>query len=195
MGCRCRAVGFTEGMPASDQRHGLFVVHPHIAKGSANGGGGRKWFAAVIRPFRVNVDKAHLGRAQRRFCQRFRVSVSQPGFFIAPVHIQIRFPDIFTPGAETEGTEAGVFQRHVTRQNKQVGPGNFLAIFLLNRPQQTTRLIQADVIRPGVKRRKTLLTTTRAATTINRTVGASAMPGHTNKQTDIAAPVGGPPRL
>ncbi|MNL49669.1 hypothetical protein D3C87_1726240 [compost metagenome] len=58
----------------------------------------------------------------------------QPGFFVTPVDIQIRFPDIFTPGTKTKGTETGVFQRHVARQDKQVSPGNFLAVFLFNWP-------------------------------------------------------------
>ncbi len=132
MGCRCRAAWVLPGMPASDQRHGLFVVHPHIAKGSANGGGGRKWFAAVIRPFRVNVDKAHLGRAQRATALPTlpRGVGELTGLFIAhTVHIRSG-SQTSSPGTKTEGTEARNFQRHVTRQNKQVGGEIFCAYFL-----------------------------------------------------------------
>ena len=146
-------------MTTRNQRHGFFVIHAHVAEGRADSCCCRKWFAAVIRAFRVNVNQAHLGCTQRCFRQRFRMTVSQPGFFITPVNIQIRFPD--------EGTEAGVFQRHVTREDKQVGPGDFLAIFLFDWPQQATRFIEAYVIRPGVQRCKTLLTTTRAAATVD----------------------------
>ncbi|CCK15877.1 hypothetical protein BN136_1887 [Cronobacter universalis NCTC 9529] len=143
-------VGFAERMAACDQRHGLFIVHAHVAEGRANGGRGGGRIAAVVRSFRVNVDKAHFGRAERRLRQRFRVAMLKPVLLIAPVHVHIRLPDVFTPGAETKGAEPGVFQRHVAGKDKQVGPGDFLAIFLFHRPQQATRFIKAYVIRPGV---------------------------------------------
>ena len=160
-------MSFTQRMTTRNQRHGFFVVHAHVAEGRADSCCRRKRFAAVIRAFRVNVNQAHLGCAQRRFRQCFRMTVGQPGFFITPVNIQIRFPDVFTTGTKTEGTEAGVFQRHVTREDKQVGPGDFLTIFLFDWPQQATRFIEAYVIRPGVQRCKTLLTTTRATASID----------------------------
>ena len=145
-----RTVGFTQRMTTGNQGNGLFIVHAHIAKGGADRRRRRQRFTAMLRPFGVNVDKPHLGGTQRRFCQRFRVTVGEPGFLVAPVHIKIRFPDILTSGTKTEGTEAGILQRHVTGENIQIGPGDFLTVFLLDWPQQTTRLIQTDVIRPGV---------------------------------------------
>ncbi len=58
--------GFYRGYAASDQRHGFFVVHPHIAK-VARMAAAAKVFRRCVRPSGVNVDEAHLGRAQRRF--------------------------------------------------------------------------------------------------------------------------------
>ena len=149
----------------------------------------------MVRSFRVHIDKAHFGCAQRRFGQFFRVTVSQPGFFITPVYVEIRFPDIFTTSTKAEGAEAGVFQRHVTREDKQVGPGNFLAIFLLDWPQQTTRFIKAYVVRPGVQWCKTLLSATRATASIDGAIGPCTVPCHADKQSSIGSPVSGPPRL
>ena len=178
---RCCTVGFAQRMTAANQRHGFFVVHAHVTEGRANRRCRRKRFAAMVRPFRVYIDKTHFGRAQRRFRQLFRMTVGQPGFFITPVYVEIRFPDIFTTGTKAEGTEAGVFQRHVARKDKQVGPGNFLTIFLLDWPQQTTRFIQADVVRPGVQWCKTLLSATRATASIDGTIGPCTVPCHADK--------------
>ena len=189
------AVRFTERMSARNQRDGLFVIHAHVAKGSADRRRRRQRFTAGVWPFRVHINQAHFGGRKRALRQRFRVTVGQPGFFIAPVHVQIRFPDVFTPGTETKGAEAGVLQRHVTREDKEVSPGDFLSVFLLNWPQQAASLIQADVIRPGVQRCKALLTASGAAATVNGAIGTRTVPGHTDKQARIAAPVGRPPRL
>ena len=193
-GYRC-AVRFTEGMAAGDQRDDLFIVHGHVAEGGTNGSGSGERVAAGVRAFRVNVDQTHFGGTQRLLRQAFRVTMFEPGFFMAPVNVQIRFPDIFTTGAEAEGAETGVFQRDVTGQHIEVSPGDFLAVFLFYRPQQATGFIEADVIRPGVQRRKALLSTACATATVNGTIGACTVPGHTNKQPDVAAPVCRPPLL
>ena len=188
-------MGFAQRMTAANQRHGFFVVHPHVAEGGTNRCRRGKRVAAMIRPLRVHIDKSHLGRTQRGFCQFFRVAVRQPGFFVAPVHIQIRFPYVFTTSTKAKGTEAGVFQRHVTREDKQVGPGNFLAILLLNRPQQTAGFIQTHVVRPGVQWCKTLLSATCATASIYGAIGPCAVPCHADKQTGIRPPISRPPRL
>ncbi len=146
---RC-PVGFAERMAACDQRHGLFIVHAHVTERCANGGRGGGRVATVVRPFRVDVDKAHFSRAKRRLRQRFRVAMLKPVLLIAPVDVHIRLPDVFTPGPETKSAEPGIFQRHVAGEDKQVSPGDFLAIFLFHRPQQATRFIEAYVIRPRV---------------------------------------------
>ncbi|SLO56572.1 Uncharacterised protein [Klebsiella pneumoniae] len=191
----CGAVGFAQRMAAGDQRDDLFIVHRHIAEGGANGRRGGQRLAAGVRTFRVDINQTHFGGADGLFRQAFRMTVGQPLFLIAPVDVEIRFPDVFATGAKAKGAEAGVFQSDVTRQHVKVGPGDFLAIFLFHRPQQTAGLIEADVVRPGVQGGKALLSTTCAAATVNGAVGAGAVPGHTNKQANIATPVCRPPLL
>ena len=158
MGGRSSAMRFTERMTTGDERDDFLVVHPHIAESGTDGRSGRSRITAVIRTFRVHVNQPHFRCAQRRFCQFFRMAVFKPGSFVTPVHVQIRFPDVFATGTKTKGAEARIFQRDVTRQDVEICPGNFLTIFLLHRPQQAARFIEADVIRPGVERREALLT-------------------------------------
>ncbi len=189
------AVGFAQRMAAGDQRDDLFIIHRHIAEGRANCGGRGERVAAGIRTFRVDVNQPHFGGADRLLIQAFRMTMGQPFGFITPVNVQIRFPYVFTTGPEAKGAETGVFQRHVARQHIEIGPGDFLAVFLLNRPQQATGFVEADVIRPGVERGETLLPAACAAAPVNGTIGTGAVPCHTNKQPDIAAPVRRPPLL
>jgi hypothetical protein len=45
---------------------------------------------------------------------------------------------------------------HVAGEDHQVGPGDLVAVFLLDRPQQAARLVEVAVVRPAVERRKAL---------------------------------------
>src|SRR6202035_2790425 len=76
-----------------------------------------------------------------------------------------------------------------------VGPGNFAAILLLDRPQQAARLVEIRVVRPAVERREALLTGAGAAATVGDAVGPGAMPRHADEQSAIVTEVGGPPLL
>src|SRR5690606_31746253 len=93
--------------------------------------------------------------------RRFRVG--EPSFFSAPVHMVLRLPGIGTAAAETEHRTAHRLDGHVARQNEQIGPRELRAVLLLNRPEQTARLVEIAVIRPRVQRRETLLATAAAA--------------------------------
>src|SRR5262249_5000843 len=60
-----RAVRLAEGVPTGNERDGLLVVHRHAKERLADvlGCGDRSGLA--IRSFRVDVDEAHLHRAER----------------------------------------------------------------------------------------------------------------------------------
>ena len=49
-----------EGVPAGDERDGLFVVHGHACEGLSNVTAGGDRIRVAVRPFRVHVDQAHL---------------------------------------------------------------------------------------------------------------------------------------
>ena len=60
MGRRAGAVGFAEGVTAGDERHRLFVVHRHARENLTDILGRRDRIRVAVRPFRVDVDQAHL---------------------------------------------------------------------------------------------------------------------------------------
>jgi hypothetical protein len=75
----------------------------------------------------------------------------------APVNVFFGFPDVFTATGKTKGLEAHGFQRHVARQDDQVGPRELAAVFLLDGPQQAAGLVQVAVVGPAVQRGKALV--------------------------------------
>jgi hypothetical protein len=121
--------------------------------------------------------------------------VGLPGGLRTPVHVLIGLPGIFAAGGETEGAETHGLQRHVAGEDQQIGPGNLLPVFLLDRPQQAARLVDVHVVRPTVERRETLLAATAAATAIAQAVGAGGVPRHADELRTVMAKVGRPPVL
>ncbi len=65
MGGRAGAVGLAEGVAASDERHGFFVVEGYARKGFADVPGRRDGIGIAVRTFGVHVDQAHLHGGQR----------------------------------------------------------------------------------------------------------------------------------
>ena len=120
---------------------------------------------------------------------------AQPGGFRAPVDILIRLPGVLAPAGKTEGLEAHRFEGDIAGKDHQVGPGKLAAVLLLDRPEEATGLIEADVVRPTIERCESLLAPTTAATAVAGAVGAGAVPGHANEQRPVVAEVGGPPLL
>src|SRR5262249_31337982 len=107
--------------------------------------------------------------------------------------VLVRLPHVLAAAAEPEGLEAHRLQRDVAGEDDQVGPGDLPAVLLLDRPEQTTRLVQADVVRPAVDRREALLTPAAAATTVPDAVRAGAMPRHADEQATVVTEVRRPP--
>ena len=123
------AMALAEGMAAGDQGDGLLVVHRHAAEGGTDVLGGGHVIAAGVRAFRVDVDKAHVGRAERWLQIAVAAEahvVFQPGELVTPVHVLVRLPDVRTAAAEAEGPEAHRLQRDVAGENDEVGPGDCL---------------------------------------------------------------------
>src|ERR1051326_301476 len=120
---------------------------------------------------------------------------TQPDRFGAPINVLIRFPGILATATKAEGLEAHGFQRDVAGENHQVGPGNLSSVLLLDRPKQPARLVQADIVRPTVERRETLLAPATTTAAIKRAVGAGAVPGHANEQWTVMPEIRRPPRL
>ena len=214
-------MGFAEGMAARNQGDGFFVIHRHAGKGLADVARRSDRIGIAVRTFWVDVNQAHLHRGQR-ILQVAPVHVpirrlvgheyrallvdalgtvgvafvaSQPLGLAAPVDVLFRLPDVLTPAAKTEGLESHRFQRDVAREDHQVGPGDFPAVLLLDRPEQAPRLVQADIVRPTVERGEALLAPAAATAAVAGAVGAGAVPRHADKQRPVVAKVRRPPVL
>ena len=120
---------------------------------------------------------------------------TQPLVLGAPIDVLIRLPDVLATAAETEGLESHRFQGDVAGEDHQVGPGNLPAVLLLDRPEQATRLVQADVVGPTVERREALLAPATAAAAVADAVGAGAVPRHADEQRSVVTEVRRPPVL
>ena len=103
--------------------------------------------------------------------------------------------NVLAPAAEAERLEAHRLEGDVAGENHQIGPGKFPAVFLLDRPQQPARLVEARVVRPAVDRREALLPGSGAAAAVADAVGAGEVPRHPNEQPAVVAKVGRPPIL
>ena len=191
------AVAFAEGVPAGDEGDGFLVVHRHAAEGLADIAARGDGVGIAVRPFRVDVDEAHLHRAERvlKLAVAGVAVVAEPGGFGAPVNVRLGFPDVGPAAGEAEGLKAHRLQRAVARQNHQVGPGNPLAVFALDRPQQHPRLVEVAVVRPTVDRGEALVAGAAAAAAVGDAVGSGAVPGHADEQRAVVAVVRGPPVL
>ena len=104
-------------------------------------------------------------------------------------------PDILPAKGKTEGLQPHGFIGDGARVGNQVRPAELVAVFLLDRPKQTARLVQVDVIWPGVDGCKSLVTGTGATAAIRDPIGTRRMPGHADHQTAVVTPVRWPPFL
>ena len=194
---RARAVGLAERVTAGDQGDGLLVVHGHPAERLADVAGRGERVRAAVRALRVDVDEAHLDRAEGLL--ELPVAgvalVVEPGGLGTPVDVLVRLPDVRAAAAEAEGLEAHGLQGDVAGEDNEVGPRELLAVLLLDRPQQPAGLVQADVVRPAVERREALLAGPRAAAAVADAVGARAVPRHPDHERAVVAEVRRPPVL
>ena len=189
-------MGFAEGVAAGNERDGLLVVHRHAVERFPDVLGRRDRIRLAVRPFRIDVDQPHLDGGKRILQLAFAAVafIPQPRPLGTPVEL-FGLPDIGATAAETERLEAHRLQRDVSRENHKIGPGDFPAVFLLDRPQQPARLVEVGVVRPAIERRKALLTRAGAAAAIGDAVGARAVPGHADHQAAIVTEIGRPPFL
>ena len=150
----------------------------------------------AVRPFRIDVDQAHLHRAERvgQLALTAVALVAQPRPFRTPVEL-LGLPHVGAAAGEAERLEAHRLERDVAGQDHQVGPGDLPAVLLLDRPQQPARLVEVRVVGPAVERREALLAGAGAAAAVGDAVGARAVPRHADHQPAIVAEVGRPPVL
>ena len=190
------AVGLAEGVPAGDQRERLLVVHRHPLEGLADERRGRTRVRIAHRTLGVDVDQSHLGGAHLvcHLALADVASLAQPRVLGSPDDL-LGLPDVLAAEREAEGLEAHGLQRDVAREDEEVGPGELLAVLLLDRPQQPACLVEVGVVGPAVERCEPLATVPGASAAVMDTIGAGGMPAHPDHQAAVVAEVGRPPVL
>src|SRR5690242_14093866 len=81
------AVSFAEGMSAGDKSDGFLVIHRHACECLANVVSSSDWIGLTVRTFGIDIDKAHLHRAERFLKLTFAAVafVAKPCSFRTPV--------------------------------------------------------------------------------------------------------------
>ena len=192
-----RPVALAEGMAAGDQGHRLLVVHRHPGERFPDVLGRGQRVRLPVGTLGVDVDKAHLHGGQRvvELAVASVPLVAKPLALRAPVDVVLRFPDIRAAATKAERLETHRLKPHVAREDHQVGPGDAVAILLLDRPEQPTSLVEVGVVGPTVEGCKPLRAVARTAAAVGHAVGAGAVPGHADEERAVMAVVGRPPVL
>src|SRR5262249_52097484 len=115
-----RAVGFAERVAACYQGDRLLVIHRHAEERLADVMRCGDRVRLAVRPFRIDVDEAHLHRAERLGELAFAAValIAQPCTLRPPVEL-FGLPDIGAAAGETEGLEAHRFKRDVAGENHE----------------------------------------------------------------------------
>src|SRR5207237_3462260 len=116
----------------------------------------------------------------------------QPLGLRPPGDVRFRLPDVLPPAGEAERLEPHRLQGTVAGEDHQIGPREFAAVLLLDRPKQPPGLVEAGIVGPAVERRKALVAGGSAAAAVGDAVGAGAVPGHANEEWPVMTVVGGP---
>ncbi len=193
------AVALAHRVPARGQCDGLLVVHRHPRESHAHVVCRLQRIGLAAHAFGIDVDQAHLHRGQRVLegLAAFTLVAGggQPLLFGTPVGVLLRMPDVLAAESEAEGLQAHVLVGDGAGEDDQVGPADPVAVFLLDRPQQATCLVEVDVVGPGVDRCEALVARAGAAAAIGDAVGAGGVPGHAHHQSAVMPPVRRPPVL
>ncbi len=131
-----RAVALAEGVAAGDEREGLLVVHGHAAEGFADVTCRSDWIGLTIGAFRVHVDETHLHGGERmvEITLTLVTIAAEPRVLRAPENVFLRNPDVSATAAEAEGLETHRVERDVAGKDHEIGPGDLLAVLLLDGP-------------------------------------------------------------
>ena len=158
--------------------------------------GGSQRIRVAVGPLRIDVDQAHLHVTEGfgELPVPAVALVAEPGVLGAPVDL-FGLPDVLAPEAEAERLEPHGFIGTVAGEDDQVGPRDFLAVLLLDRPQQPARLVEARVVGPAVEGGEALCALAAAAPAIVDAVRARGMPTHPDEEPAVVPVVGRPPVL
>src|SRR5580704_19218779 len=99
VGARPGSVGFSEGVTASDQSYGFFIVHGHSRERLTDILRRRDRIRLPFGALGVHINKAHRGSAEwTREIPLTRIAFvrSHPGRLVPPVDVKVGFPNVGT---------------------------------------------------------------------------------------------------
>src|SRR5262245_33136516 len=116
-------------MAADNERDSLLVVHGHAGECLADVASCRKRIGVAVRSFGIEIDQSHLDGAEwlGQLAIAAVTLVAEPCVLGPPEHFY-RFPYVGSAEAKPERLETHGFERDVTGENEQVGPGNLLTV-------------------------------------------------------------------
>ena len=192
-----RAVSLAEGVTTGDECNCLLVIHGHASKGLADVACRGQRIRVAVGAFGIDVDQAHLNGTKRilELAVTGVAAVFEPGSLRAPVRDVIGLPGINASASEAEHLQAHGFHGNVSGEQEEICPGDLLAVLLLDRPEQSTCLVEVDVVGPAVQGCEAMHARSAAATAVSGAVGAGAVPCHANEEGTVVAVVSGPPLL
>lgn len=204
-------MALAEGVAARDQRHGLLVVHRHAGEGHPDVVGRPLRIAVGVGSLGVHVDERLVGGGERVLQVVVGVAVLAAPALVAVHHVVeardrahldhlgapvggvVRLPGVEPPAAEPVGRQTHDLQGAIACQDHQVGPGQGVAVLVLDRLQEAARLVGVAVVPPAGDRREALHPGAGAAAPVGDPVGAGRVPGHADHLRAVIAVVGGPP--
>src|SRR5207248_2711393 len=109
--------------------------------------GGRERIGGAVGALRIDVDQAHLHRSERlgELSVAAVALIPEPRVLRAPEDL-LGLEDVLAAEAEAERLEAHRLHRAVAGEDNQVSPRDLPAVLLLDRPEQTPRLVEARVV-------------------------------------------------
>ena len=118
-----------------------------------------------------------------------------PLVFRAPVNVALGLEHVGAAAAEAQHRPAHVLDRHIAGEDQQVGPGQVLPVFLLDRPKEPAGLVEVAIVGPGIEGSEALLPAIGAAAPVGRAIGARRVPRHADEERAVMAVIRRPPWL
>ena len=158
--------------------------------------GGSERIRLATGALRVHVDQAHLHGAEGigELPGTAVALVPEPRVLGAPEDL-VGLRDVLAPEPEPERLEAHRFVGAVAGEDDQVGPGDLAAVLLLDRPEQSARLVEVRVVGPAVEGGEALGALAATAPAVLDAVRAGGMPRHPDQERPVVAVVRRPPVL
>src|SRR5262249_55676360 len=118
------AVGFAEGVAASNQRNSLLIIHSHAAECFPYVPGCREWIRVTVWPLRIHIDQAHLNGAERILKHPVAgvTLICEPLPLGSPVKVRGCPQPVLTPACEAERLQSHRLQGTVAGEDHQIGP-------------------------------------------------------------------------